>query len=150
MGTPLHFLLLRNRWLQTQWLKTIQTYSLPVPIVQESGQGSAGSSAQGSPRCQLQCDAHFEFKLRQAHSCLLSVSCSLWLQNDVPVLSLAVGPGPVSASRGCPQFPAMWTTESLHSLNVCFLPGQQEHVSMSSSSFKGSSDLVRSSQCNWL
>lgn len=143
----IQFLLPHKRLLQTKWLKTIQIYYLPVPIAQESEQGSAGFSAQGFTRCQLQCGAHFEFRLSQAYCGLLSEFCSCGPRNDVPVFSLAVGQQPLSAPGGCSQF--CHVDHIVISQHGCLLSARPA-VSLTSPSFKGSSDLVKVSQCNWL
>lgn len=101
----IYFLLLHNRLLQAKGLKTVQIYYLPVPIAQESGQGSAGSSAQGFTGCQLQCGAHIEFKLSQAHSVSLSEFSSSWLQNWCPCFVTSRGPGTTLSSWGLPTVP---------------------------------------------
>lgn len=53
---------------------------------------------------------------------------------EVPVFRLASSQGGLSAPRGHLQFLATWPPEAVYKIDICFLPGQLEPVSLTSSS----------------
>lgn len=109
--TCISFLLLCNKLLQTQHLKTTKISCITVSIGQESRQRMAGFSAQDLSKSEMKTSVrprdlfwglwakiHF-----QAHSCCWQNSVSGSCGTEVSFIFLAASQGPLSASRFDPH-----------------------------------------------